>query len=452
VKFDATGFNLPAEHLAMRYAALLLAVLALAGCNTFEDDAQRTNARTTAFAFPAAFTTADARIITERKNPVTGQDVVCTEPSPDVAKAISTAFALSGQGSGGTGSGSGSVATSTGSSEAVAELAGRSTGLLALRDGLFQACQAYANGAIGADMYALIVSRYSQLMTTLFLGQDIAGIPQPVAVAASPSITVNATPPGSGSSPSAGVTTGSSTPPTSLAGTAVTPATGAANAVVRMNEDYLNLDFNAVHTLMVTCINQNDPTTAMPKYSNSTAANPWLTPLCTKLQYVLSSPQGLEELARLSEELKAKAVLATPVDPTSTTVTNFTGPAPKPAAAATGGKSAPTSPSAKKTGGTSAAACVAEPAAEVISALTKLNYLHSGAFGPDNDPAIALATFQADQTPKLTDTCPKGQIGTATLAALTTKPPTPAPAPGAAAPVTPGAPAAPAAPTAPHRP
>jgi hypothetical protein len=234
----------------MRHAALVLVALALAGCNTFEDDAQRTNTRTSAFTFPAAFTTADARIITERQNPITKQTVVCTEPSPDVAKAIATAFALSGQASGGTGEGSGGLATSAGSSEAVAELAGRSTALLGLRDGLFQACQAYANGVIGANAYALILGRYGQLMTTLFLGQDIASIPQVATVAASPAISATATaaPSSTSGTPNATVNVPAGTPPASIASAAPTPASNAAYAVTRMNEDYLNLDYNTVHS------------------------------------------------------------------------------------------------------------------------------------------------------------------------------------------------------------
>jgi hypothetical protein len=187
----------------MRYAALLLVALALTSCSTYEDESQRAITHDS-LGFPAAFTTADLRIITQRRHPVTGQEVVCTEPSPDVAKAVSAAFSSSLQGSGGTGSPSGSGSLAGATAEAVAELAGRSTALLGLRDGLFQACQAYANGAIGADIYALIVSRYGQLMTTLFLGQDIAGVGTAAAKSTtSPLVTASQnTPSNNGSTPS----------------------------------------------------------------------------------------------------------------------------------------------------------------------------------------------------------------------------------------------------------
>jgi hypothetical protein len=321
----------------MRYAALMFAVLTLAGCRSFEDDASFGYSRT-GLTVRSAFTTADVRIITQRTNPVTGQEVVCTEPSPDVSKAISTAFALSGQGSytpptGTTGTGpvTGSAATSMGSAEAIAELAGRSTALLGLRDGLFQACQAYANGAIGADAYALIVSRYGQLLTTLFLGQDIAGIPQPMAAAASPPVSVTANAGGTGPNSSVTMT---GTPPSPQAGTAPAPQTGAANALTRMNEDYLNLDYNFIHTLAVACINQGDPTIMVPPDQNRDnkyrQTNPWLTAVCDQMKGSLT-PAALAQLGNLATGLVKGQVLAPPVNPANTTTTTatLTQPAPK---------------------------------------------------------------------------------------------------------------------------
>jgi hypothetical protein len=299
----------------MRYAALMLLALALAGCNTFEDDAQRAYTRSNALTFPAAFTTADVRIITERENPVTHQRVVCTEPSPDVAKAISTAFALSGQG--GNGQASGSLGASGASAEAVAELAGRSTALLGLRDGLFQACQAFANGAIGADMYALIISHYGQLMTTLFLGQDISGMPQPVAAVASPGITVNATAPASsGATPGGQVQINSGTTQ-SQAGTGPTAVSGAANAVVRLNEDYLDVDYNIAHMLAVACINQADPTVMTAPDGQIHQLNPWLSEVCNRIKQNFSI-QALAAMAQIPGALVKANVLARPVDPTAT--------------------------------------------------------------------------------------------------------------------------------------
>ncbi len=157
----------------MRYVLIALAVLLLGSCSVFDTEVQHAYSLGPGWTTGAAFTTADVRIITERTHPVLRNTVLCTEPSPDVAKALAATAALTAQG--GNGTASGSLGASGASAEALVELAGRSSALLALRDGLFRACEAYANGVIGQDDYALVISRYSQVMTTLFLGQDITG-------------------------------------------------------------------------------------------------------------------------------------------------------------------------------------------------------------------------------------------------------------------------------------
>ena len=169
----------------MRTAIIFVASLALAGCDIVENDAQRGYGRNLSWSTPTTYTTGSVRIITQRTHPVLHNEVVCTEPPPDVAQAVATA--LSGSGNSGNVGGSLSGA----SAEAIAELAGRSTALLGLRDGLFRACEAYANGAIGQDAYALVISRYGHLMTTLFLGQDITGAAGTAAKAADVSATTD---------------------------------------------------------------------------------------------------------------------------------------------------------------------------------------------------------------------------------------------------------------------
>jgi len=120
-----------------------------------------------------AYTSADVRMVIARKHPVLKNEVICSEPSPDVAKALSTAFQLSASAKAGTAADVGGGAGSS-SAEAIKELAGRTTALLALRDALYKACEGYANGSLGANTYAIVMARYGQLMTTLFLGQDAA--------------------------------------------------------------------------------------------------------------------------------------------------------------------------------------------------------------------------------------------------------------------------------------
>jgi hypothetical protein len=223
----------------MDRAFAVAVMLPLIGCNIFGSDVSRGYKQDSAWNTAATYTTADVRIITQRVHPVLKTPVVCTEPSPEwprrcrplssYRRRVATTPSTPGVGGGG------------GSAEAALELAGRSTALLGLRDGLFQTCQAFANGSIGADAYSLILSRYGQLMTTLFLAQDAAE--------------------------AAGAGTNG----------------GAATALTRMNEDYFHLDFNLAHLLVVACVNEKDPTRLhAPSTDNTTGVqdNPWLDKLC----------------------------------------------------------------------------------------------------------------------------------------------------------------------------
>ena len=103
-----------------------LAMLAagLAGCAATEKPGNYLIGRT-----PALVTPADVRVITERRRPTWDSSVLCAEPSPDIAKAISTMAKLSG--SYGGASAGGAVSTA----ESISILAGRTAGVVALRDG-----------------------------------------------------------------------------------------------------------------------------------------------------------------------------------------------------------------------------------------------------------------------------------------------------------------------------
>ena len=87
---------------------------------------------------------------------------LCTEPSPDYAIAFNQTAKLSASV---TGRGSGEA--DLGSAEVASQLQGRSAGVLALRDGLYAACQSYVNGVIGHDAYALILSQYGRELVEL---------------------------------------------------------------------------------------------------------------------------------------------------------------------------------------------------------------------------------------------------------------------------------------------
>jgi hypothetical protein len=159
--------------------------------------------------------------------------VVCTEPSPDVAKALSTASQLSGKAASGP-----EVAVNFASAEAAAELAGRTTALLGLRDGLFKACEAYANGAIGDLAYLLVLNRYGQLMATLFLGQDAQGSAGAAELARiqSPTLALGSgggSQNGNSSKGGAGTQQGTQTAPASTGQTA-TGGTAPASGIIRL--------------------------------------------------------------------------------------------------------------------------------------------------------------------------------------------------------------------------
>ncbi len=193
----------------MRYAALVPACAAvlLAGCARSQTEPQHVNAQigTTS----ALLTSADLRIITDRTPPIPGgspgRRAVCTEPSPDVDKALSTALTLSASANvSSTASGQGSLNSQT--VEQAMELAGRVPGVIALRDGTYRLCEAWANGAIGDSAYALALGRYGELLVTLMLGEDMIASTRPAPVTLTGSLTPSG---GSGTTPapkSAGAT------------------------------------------------------------------------------------------------------------------------------------------------------------------------------------------------------------------------------------------------------
>ena len=317
----------------MRYVVLGFAILALAGCSILEDDVARGFAQRDS-STPVTFTTADVRMIAQRKRPNSPDVVTCTEPTPDVAKALSAAAQLSG--SGGNGTATGSLSAGGASAEAVVALAGRSTALLGLRDGLYRACEAYANGAIGADAYALVLSRYGQLMTTLFLGQDVTGAAgtQAGGSVTSPPVSVIINPSGPGTitagqaqnpsvpppsttgtpPPTAGQAQSPSVPPPSTTGTPA-PTAGSSSAaplaLARMSEDYLNLGYG-LDALVIACVNYADPTRlATPLQPETRPVNWWLQSICPQL----SSLAAFSRVATAAGALVRANVLAPPVNP-----------------------------------------------------------------------------------------------------------------------------------------
>jgi hypothetical protein len=130
-------------------------------------------------------TSADLRIV--NKVGVTGASggrvrpthIVCAEPSPDIAKAVSESFNTGGSfGVAGLPSGvspKAAIALAVARAESVAQMTERLATIQLLRDGLYRACEAYANGAISDTAYAVLLSRYDDTMVTMLLGELAAG-------------------------------------------------------------------------------------------------------------------------------------------------------------------------------------------------------------------------------------------------------------------------------------
>jgi hypothetical protein len=186
-------------------------------------------------------------LVTVRQRPsVDGQQnetVLCSEPSPDWAVAFGNALstAVSGAGPGGA---SGSLSGSASTTESITAMAGRTAGVVALRDGLYTACQAYANGVIGKDAYSLILSQYGNLLVALAGGGGGAAASD-ASKAASPA---SGTP---------GVAVAVSTGGGSGSGSSAKPAssTGGSNDV-----QVALMQQQAVQAMLVACINENDQT------------------------------------------------------------------------------------------------------------------------------------------------------------------------------------------------
>jgi hypothetical protein len=115
-------------------------------------------------------TTGSTRVITERRR---DGHVVCTEPSPDYAIAFGATRSLTVNApppaAGAAAATVPNSITGTSNTTEAIHVPGqeRSQAVMALRDGLYAACQSYANGVIGHDAYAIILSQYGALLVAL---------------------------------------------------------------------------------------------------------------------------------------------------------------------------------------------------------------------------------------------------------------------------------------------
>jgi hypothetical protein len=109
--------------------------------------------------------------------------VICAEPSPDtvsaLAQSITAAFQAAAQAQQPqtqnqvAGAAAGQFGKSV--SEGLIQMTERTQTIQLLRDSLYRACEAYANGALSDTAYALLLSRYDDTMVTMLTAELAAG-------------------------------------------------------------------------------------------------------------------------------------------------------------------------------------------------------------------------------------------------------------------------------------
>lgn len=163
-------------------------IIFITGCTLFDRQERRINYTETLdsndFA-PSLITDAKQRVILNMGVDVKSDGVrnhpkriICSEPSPDVAQAISAAFTAAAQVDATLSntqkvSGSGSLGSSYVSS--IAQLGERLATVQLLRDKMYRACEAYQNGAISDTSYTLMLSRFDKTMASMLASEFAAG-------------------------------------------------------------------------------------------------------------------------------------------------------------------------------------------------------------------------------------------------------------------------------------
>lgn len=132
----------------------------------------------------ALLTSADVRMVTKikpgvgsRPGQVTPEALVCAEPSPDLARALSnsTNFGLSASVQGLEGLDPKVAASiAQAQAQAVGQLGERLATVQILRDALYRACEAYANGALSEIAYAALLTGFPDTSVSM-LQTEIAG-------------------------------------------------------------------------------------------------------------------------------------------------------------------------------------------------------------------------------------------------------------------------------------
>jgi hypothetical protein len=203
----------------------------------------------------------DYTLTTLRERPVDGNvpRVLCQAPSPDWATALAMQQQLSASGNFFQGS-SGQFSGSNSYTETIAALAGRTAGVVALRDGLYSACQAYANGVIGKDAYALILSQYGYLLVALAGNNNSSNTGNPAGNSQKTSSSTT-------SSTQPGVAVAVNTAAAAPAPQQPQPGKGSDTSSAPNTAQLAQMQIQIMHALMVACISAQDPTARAPNRS-----------------------------------------------------------------------------------------------------------------------------------------------------------------------------------------
>lgn len=136
-------------------------------------------------------TAADQRVVLKipaQRDPGTDllqpDTITCAEPSPDMARLVSQSNSSSAQIGAALPIGvsaSAAYGFAKGHAEGMAQLTDRLATIQILRDGMYRACEAYANGAIDRTAYALVLAHSERVMFGLLMAELVSGRqPQPL--------------------------------------------------------------------------------------------------------------------------------------------------------------------------------------------------------------------------------------------------------------------------------
>lgn len=160
-----------------RVGLTILAALVTAGCSHFSHF-HLANSIPKPKHGSVSYAAVDAKqrfVFVTKKREFDGEEktIYCAEPSPDALSAISAAL-----GGGLTVSDKAHGQIAGAFNDAAAQLGQRTTTIQLLRDSLYRACEAYANGAIDEFAYAQTLNNFDRVMITLLAIESLIG-PEP---------------------------------------------------------------------------------------------------------------------------------------------------------------------------------------------------------------------------------------------------------------------------------